>query len=97
MEEPVKRLPESHSVAAPTFPELPKPARLTRGLPPGQEGLSRTAHRWIHAGRALNAVDQPFARRMAEMIRAHPVNDPSIREDPLEAAVFSLLIELLKE
>jgi hypothetical protein len=34
---------------------------------------------------------------MAEMIRAHPVNDPSIREDPLEAAVFSLLIELLKE
>lgn len=75
---------------------IPKPDGQSGGIPPGQENLSRIAHRWTHAGRALSANDQPFARQISAMIQAHPVNDPAIREDPLEIAVFSLFIGLLE-
>ncbi|MDI9633806.1 MAG: hypothetical protein QFX32_07090 [Methanolinea sp.] len=62
----------------------------------GREDIHETADRWLRAARALPAADRPHAERLAAMIRAHATDRmPHIR-DPLEAAVFSLLVELVK-
>ena len=63
----------------------------------GREDLHETADRWLRARRAVPAADQPHAERLAEMIRAHATDRLAAIEDPLEAAMFSLLLELVKE
>lgn len=63
----------------------------------GREDLHETADRWLRARRALPAADQPHAERLAEMIRVHATDRLVAIGDPLEAAVFSLLVELVKE
>lgn len=63
----------------------------------GREDLHETADRWLRAGRALPTADRPHAERLAEMIRVHATDRLVVIGDPLEAAMFSLLIELVKE
>lgn len=63
----------------------------------GRKDLHETADRWLRARRALPAADQPHAERLAEMIRAHATDRLVVIGDPLEAAMFSLLIEMVKE
>lgn len=72
----------------PSAPGMPRNGRLD---------LHETADRWLRARRAVPASDQPHAERLAEMIRAHATDRLSVIEDPLEAAMFSLLVELVKE
>lgn len=72
----------------PSAPGMPRNGRLD---------LHETADRWLRARRAVPAADQPHAERLAEMIRAHATDRLSAIEDPLEAAMFSLLVELVKE
>lgn len=62
----------------------------------GREDMHQTADRWLRARRALPAADQPHAERLAEMIRVHATDRFPAIEDPLEAAILSLLIELVK-
>lgn len=62
----------------------------------GREDLHETADRWLRAARALPAADRPYAERLAAMIRVHATDRLPVIRDPLEAAVFSLLIELAK-
>jgi len=69
---------------------------LPAGNRKGRADLHETADRWLRAARALPAEDRPYAECLAAMIRSHAIDGiPAIR-DPLEAAVFSLLIELVK-
>lgn len=63
----------------------------------GREDLHETADRWLRASRALSAVDRPYAEYLAAMIRSHATDRMPVIRDPLEAAVFSLLIELVKD
>ncbi len=63
----------------------------------GREDMHQTADRWLRARRALPASDQPHAERLAEMIRVHAIHRLPAIEDPLEAAMFSLLIEMVKD
>ncbi|MDH7510820.1 MAG: hypothetical protein QHH04_07235 [Methanolinea sp.] len=69
-------------------------------LPPGnrkgREDLHETADRWLRAARALPEEDRPYAEYLAAMIRSHATDRMTVIRDPLEAAVFSLLIELVK-
>jgi kynureninase len=65
---------------------------MDRDFHPGQ-----VADRWVRAKRALKAGDQKYADRLAGMIRAHSGDRIAQIRDPLEAAVFSLLVELVKE
>ncbi len=53
--------------------------------------------RWLKAGRALKKEDQAHARKLAEMIKKHSSKGFYAFDDPLEAALFSVLIELMKE
>lgn len=53
--------------------------------------------RWLKASRALKKEDQVYGQRLAEMARKHSSEAFYALDDPLEAAVFSVLVELLKE
>jgi len=62
----------------------------------GREDIHETADRWLRAARALRAADRPYAERLSAMIRIHATDRLPVIRDPLEAAVFSLLVELAK-
>ena len=53
--------------------------------------------RWLKASKALKKEDQIYGQRLAEMARKHSSEAFYALDDPLEAAVFSALIELLKK
>jgi hypothetical protein len=53
--------------------------------------------RWLKASRALKKEDQVYGQRVAEMAKKHSSEAFYALDDPLEAAVFSVLVELLRE
>jgi hypothetical protein len=55
------------------------------------------ADRWAHGSRALLAESQPYGYRLAAMLRRHENDSVARFDDPLEAALFFVLIELAKE
>lgn len=60
-------------------------------------GSHEVSQRWLKASRALKREDQIYGQKIAEMIKMHSSESFYAIDDPLEAAVFSILIELLKE
>jgi hypothetical protein len=60
-------------------------------------GAKEVSIRWARAGRALKKEDQVYAQKLAEMAKKHSSEAFYALDDPLEAAIFSVLIELLKE
>ncbi|MDF0590432.1 hypothetical protein [Candidatus Methanocrinis natronophilus] len=60
-------------------------------------GSHEVSQRWLKASRALKKEDQVYGQRVAEMVKMHSSESFYAIDDPLEAAVFSVLIELLKE
>jgi hypothetical protein len=60
-------------------------------------GSQEVAARWLKASRALSKDDQIYGQRLAEMVKMHSSEAFYAIDDPLEAAIFSVLIELLKE
>ncbi len=60
-------------------------------------GVKEVSSRWARAGRALRKDDQAYARMLVEMAKKHSSEAFYALDDPLEAAIFSVLIELLRE
>jgi hypothetical protein len=60
-------------------------------------GVKDVSARWLKASRALKKEDQVYGERLAEMAKKHSSEAVSALDDPLEAAIFSVLIEMLKE
>jgi hypothetical protein len=60
-------------------------------------GSQEVAARWLKASRALSKDDRVYGQRLAEMVKMHSSEAFYALDDPLEAAVFSVLIELLKD
>jgi hypothetical protein len=60
-------------------------------------GAQQVAARWARAGRAMKKEDQAYARELAAMAKKHSSEAFYALDDPLEAAVFSALIELMKK
>jgi dihydroxyacetone kinase-like predicted kinase len=60
-------------------------------------GSQEVAQRWFKASRALSKEDQIYGQKLAEMIKMHSSEAFYALDDPLEAAIFSVLIELVKE
>ena len=60
-------------------------------------GVKALADRWFRARRALRPGDQVHAERLAEMAKRHASEGFAAFDDPLEAAVFSVFIEILRE
>ena len=53
--------------------------------------------RWLKASKALKKEDQVYGQRLADLAREQSSEAFYALDDPLEAAVFSVLVELIKE
>ncbi len=60
-------------------------------------GVKELTGRWERMARALPGADREAAFRVAAMAKRHASEGFYAFSDPLEAAVFSVLIELQKE
>jgi len=60
-------------------------------------GVKDLSARWLKASRALKKEDQVYGQKVAQMARMHSSEAFYALDDPLEAAVFSVLVELLRE
>jgi hypothetical protein len=60
-------------------------------------GVAAVAERWLRARRAMRKEDQAYAEELAAMAKRHASEGFYAFDDPLEAALFSVLVELLKE
>jgi hypothetical protein len=59
-------------------------------------GVKDVSARWLKASKALKKEDQVYGQMVAEMAKKHSSEAFYALDDPLEAAVFSVLVELLK-
>jgi dihydroxyacetone kinase-like predicted kinase len=59
-------------------------------------GVKDVSTRWLKASRALKK-EEVYAQKLAEMAKKHSSEAFYALDDPLEAAVFSVLLEVLKE
>jgi hypothetical protein len=55
------------------------------------------ADRWERAARALPGLDREYGVQVAAMAKRHASEAFCAFDDPLEAAVFSVLVEILKK
>src|SRR5512136_2081542 len=60
-------------------------------------GVKDVSARWLKASRALKKEDQVYGQRVAQMAKKHSSEAFYALDDPLEAAVFSVLVEMMKE
>jgi hypothetical protein len=60
-------------------------------------GVREVTERWARVRRALKREDQVYADRLIEMAKRHSSEGFYAFDDPLEAAMFSALVEMLKE
>ena len=60
-------------------------------------GVREVTERWARVRRALKREDQVYADRLIEMAKRHSSAGFYAFDDPLEAAMFSALVEMLKE
>jgi len=60
-------------------------------------GVKRIAERWERTAKAMRKEDRVYAVKLASLVKKHSSEVFYTFDDPLEAAVFSVLIELVKE
>jgi hypothetical protein len=60
-------------------------------------GVKDVSARWLKASRALKKEDQIYGQKVAEMAKKHSSDAFYALDDPLDAAVFSVLVELFRE
>ncbi len=76
---------------------LPGRVAMGRSFESVRMGVKDLSARWLKASRALNKEDQVYGQRLAKMAKEHSSEAFYALDDPLEAAVFSVLVELLRE
>jgi hypothetical protein len=60
-------------------------------------GVKDVSERWLKASRALKKEDQVYGQMLADMAKKHSSEAFYALDDPLDAALFSALVEILKE
>lgn len=61
-----------------------------------RQGVNNIAERWARSSRALKREDQRYGEQLANLAKEHSSEAFIACDDPLEAAMFSVLVELLK-
>ncbi|MCX6696396.1 MAG: hypothetical protein NTV84_02335 [Methanoregula sp.] len=61
-----------------------------------RHGVKSIADRWARSARALKKEDRKYGEKLAELAKQHSSEAFIACDDPLEAAVFSVLVEMLK-
>jgi hypothetical protein len=60
-------------------------------------GAKEVSARLMKTSKALKKEDQVYGQKVAEMAKMHSSEAFYALDDPLEAAVFSVLVEMMKE
>jgi hypothetical protein len=61
-----------------------------------RQGVKSIADRWARSSRALKKGDQPYGEKLVVLAKMHSSEAFIACDDPLEAAVFSVLVEMIK-
>jgi hypothetical protein len=61
-----------------------------------RQGVKSIADRWARSSRALKKEDQQYGEKLVELAKKHSSEAFMACDDPLEAAVFSVLVETIK-
>jgi hypothetical protein len=61
-----------------------------------RQGVKRIADRWARSTRALKKEDQQYGEKLVKLAKMHSSEAFIACDDPLEAAVFSVLVEMIK-
>jgi hypothetical protein len=61
-----------------------------------RQGVKSIADRWSRSARALKKEDQQYGEKLVELAKKHSSEAFAACDNPLEAAVFSVLVETLK-
>lgn len=69
---------------------------MGRTIPSVRMEVKKIAERWEKTARVMKKEDRVYAEKLAEMAKKHSSEAFYAFEDPLEAVVFSVLVELLK-
>jgi hypothetical protein len=62
-----------------------------------RQGVNEIADRWARLSRSLRIDDQKYGEKLAKLAKMHSSEAVIACDDPLEAAVFSVLIEIIKD
>jgi hypothetical protein len=62
-----------------------------------RQGVKGPIDRWARAARALRKEDKPYGERLVALAKLHSSEAFYGCDDPLEAAVFSVLIGILRQ
>lgn len=60
-------------------------------------GVKEVSAKWLRASKALEKEDQIYGQKVAEMAKKHSSEAFYALDDPLEVAVFSVLLEMFKK
>ena len=61
-----------------------------------RQGVTRIAERWSRSSQALKKEDQKYGEKLVKLTKMHSSEAFIACDDPLEAAVFSALVEMIK-
>jgi hypothetical protein len=61
-----------------------------------RQGVKSIADRWARSSRALKKEDQQYGEKLVGLAKKHSSEAFMACDDPLEAAVFSVLVETIK-
>ena len=75
---------------------LPWGVAVGRSFESVRMGVKDVSAKWLKASKALKKEDQICGQKVAEMARKHSSEAFYALDNPLEAAVFSVLVELVK-
>ncbi|MGA7628638.1 MAG: hypothetical protein WCC86_08300 [Methanoregula sp.] len=69
---------------------------IGRTFPSIRQGVNSTADRWTRSARWLKREDQKYGEQLAKMAKMYSSETFDACNDPLEAVVFSVLVEIIK-
>jgi hypothetical protein len=61
-----------------------------------RQGVNQIADRWARSSRSLMKEDQKYGEELVKLARMHSSEAFIACSDPLESAVFSVLVETIK-
>ena len=62
-----------------------------------RQGVKGPIDHWARAARALRKDDKPYGERLVALAKKHSSEAFYGCDDPLEAVIFSVLVEMLKQ
>ena len=61
-----------------------------------RQGVKSVADRWARSSRALKKEDQQYGEELVKLAKMHSSEAFIACDDPLEAAIFSVMVEIIK-